>query len=280
MLVAHRGGSRLAPENTLVAFRRALDWWNADMLELDVRATRDGEVVVLHDATVDRTTDGTGAVESMTLAELRALDAGHRFRAPDGTTPFRGLGVRVPLLREVVEAFPRTRLNVEIKARAAAAPSVRVVRELGASHRTLIAAAVESIRRPARGFEGPWGGSRRQLFPFLLLHRTPLRSLVRPEADVFQVPLRWKGIPVPTRAFVREAHRLNIPVQVWTIDEPREMERLLELGVDGIQTDRPDRLAEVLHRRRERPRPPGPPGGADGLHAPPTPAEVEGLGRP
>jgi len=99
MLVAHRGGSRLAPENTLVAFRRALAWWDADMFELDVRATREGEVVVLHDATVDRTTDGTGAVESMTLAEVRALDAGYRFRTPDGATPFRGYGVRVPLLQ-------------------------------------------------------------------------------------------------------------------------------------------------------------------------------------
>jgi len=279
MLVAHRGGSGVAPENTLVAFRRALDWWDADMLELDVRATRDGEVVVLHDATVDRTTDGTGAVESMTLVEVRDLDAGYRFRAPDGRTPFRGHGVRVPLLREVVQAFPRTRLNVEIKDRAAAAEAVRVVRRMGASHRTLIAAATESARRPARAFEGPWGASRRQLFPFLLLHRTPLRSLARPCADIFQVPLRWMGIPVPTRAFVREAHRLNVPVQVWTVDEPGEMERLLDLGVDGIQTDRPDRLADILHRRRGRPRPPGPPEGGDRLYAPPTPDEVAGRAR-
>lgn len=276
MLVAHRGGSRLAPENTLVAFRRAVGWWDADMFEFDVRATRDGEVVVLHDATVDRTTDGTGAVESMTFAEVRALDAGYRFRTPDGATPFRGHGVRVPLLREVLEAFPRTRLNVEIKARAAAAPAVRLIRRMGASHRALIAAADESVRRPARGYEGPWGASRRQLFPFLLLHRTPLRSFVRPAADVFQVPPRWKGIPVPTPAFVREAHRLNIPVQVWTVDDPAEMERLLEVGVDGIQSDRPDLLAEVLHRCRGRPRPPGPPGGQDGLYAPPTPDEVVG----
>ena len=107
LLIAHRGGSALAPENTLLAFQRALDWWGADILELDVQPTRDGEAVVFHDDTLDRTTDGSGPVSARTLAELKQLDAGHHF-TPDGgqTFPFRGRVIGIPTLAEVLRAFP------------------------------------------------------------------------------------------------------------------------------------------------------------------------------
>ncbi|HEX8904757.1 MAG TPA: glycerophosphodiester phosphodiesterase family protein, partial [Longimicrobiaceae bacterium] len=111
LLIAHRGGSALAPENTLAAFRRALDWWRADLLEIDVQPTRDGDALVIHDPTVDRTTDGTGHVSAHTVAELRELDAGWRF-TPDGgrTFPCRGTGVRLSTLREVLQALPHARV--------------------------------------------------------------------------------------------------------------------------------------------------------------------------
>ena len=257
LLVAHRGGAALAPENTLAAFERALDAWGADMLELDVRATADGAVVVLHDATVDRTTDGSGAVRSMSLEALRELDAGYRFRDADGHPAFRGHGVGIPLLEEVLKAFPRARLNVEIKAAEAARGTLELVRRHGATERVLLAAEHERNRRGARGYRGPWGASRRQLGPFWILHRTPLSGLVTPRADAFQVPPTWKGLPVLTRRFVEEAHRRNIPVHVWTVDDPAEMRRMLALGVDGIQSDRPDVLARVLTEDTGRPPPPG-----------------------
>jgi glycerophosphoryl diester phosphodiesterase len=253
LLVAHRGGAGLAPENTLTAFQQALERWGADMLELDVRATADGAVVVIHDATVDRTTDGSGAVRALRLEAVRELDAGHRFVGPDGAESFRGRGVRIPLLQEVLESFPRARLNVEIKAREAARPTLEVVRRLGATDRVLIAAEFESNRRDARGYEGPWGASRSQMGPFWLLHRTPFSPWVTPRADAFQVPVRWKGLPVVTRRFVEEAHRRNVPVHVWTVDDPDEMRWLLDLGVDGIQSDRPDVLARVLSEETGRP---------------------------
>jgi glycerophosphoryl diester phosphodiesterase len=253
-LVAHRGGSRIAPENTLVAFRRALAWWDADLLELDVRLSRDGVVVVIHDETVDRTTDGTGRIQDLPYAALAELDAGHRFVAPDGGTPFRGVGVRIPRFEELLEEFPDARLNVECKSADVAAPLKRMVERHGAAHRVLVAAQWEKNREGARGYRGPWGATREQVtrFRFLPLGYTP-------EADVLQVPERFKGIPIVTRGFVARAHRRNLPVQVWVVDDPDDMRRLLALGVDGLQSDRPDLLARVLTEVARRPPPPGAP---------------------
>src|SRR5512142_834438 len=106
LLVAHRGGAGLAPENTLPAFLSARDDWGADMIELDIHLTADGQVVVIHDPVVDRTTDGSGPVAAKTLAELRELDAGYRFTTTEHSYPFRRQGVRIPLLAEVLEALP------------------------------------------------------------------------------------------------------------------------------------------------------------------------------
>jgi glycerophosphoryl diester phosphodiesterase len=252
LLVAHRGGARLAPENTLAAFQRAVDLWRADILETDVHLSADGEVVVIHDPTVDRTTDGTGRVRDLPWAALRELDAGYRFRALDGSAPFRGAGVRLPRLDDLLESFPRARINVECKAAEAAAPLARVIAGHGAADRVLIAAFREHKRAGARPYAGPWGASYHQVAAVRFL-----RIGWAPGMDVLQVPERWRGFPVVTPAFIAYAHRLNIPVQVWTVDDPDDMRRLLAWGVDGIQTDRPDLLARVLVEVARRPPPPG-----------------------
>ena len=257
LLVAHRGGARLAPENTLSAFRQAIDVWGADMIELDVRLSRDGEVMVIHDATVDRTTNGSGRVEDLTFQELSQLDAGHRFSGPDGGRPYRDQGITIPTFREVLEAFPEVRLNVEIKVRGAALPLVEVIRTHHAEHRTLVAASRESDRRPARGYLGPWGASSRQVRLFVLLHQTRLGRWYTPSCDTLQVPEAYKGRVIVTPRFLAEARRRNIPVHVWTVDDPEAMRRLLAMGVDAIQTDRPDVLAEVLAQETGRALPPG-----------------------
>lgn len=262
LLIAHRGGSALAPENTLTAFRRALEWWGADVLEIDVHPTRDGEVVVIHDATVDRTTDGSGAVAGRTLAELRRLDAGHRF-TPDGgrTFPFRGRGIAVPTLAEVLEAFPDARVNVEIKDGRAQEGVWETVHRLGAAHRVLVAAARREDRRRFDGYAGPTSAAREEIRAFLLLCRCGLAGFWRPPVDAFQVPERQGALRVVDPRFVREAARFGVPVHVWTVDDPAAMRRLLEWGVDGVITDRPDRLTRVLHEVAGRPLPPGPPPG-------------------
>lgn len=241
----------------MVAFAGALERWEADILELDVHATRDGRVVVLHDPTVDRTTDGKGPVRELPWAAVRELDAGYRFRDREGRQPFRGRGVRIPRLDQVLEAFPRARLNVELKSGDAARATAEVVRRHGAEERVLIAATHEADRRPVRGYTGPWGASRRQIGLFTLLHRAPGGAFYTPRADALQVPLTWRGVPIVTPRFLAEAHRRNLPVHVWTVDDPDEMRRLLALGVDGIQSDRPDLLARALVDRAGRPVPPG-----------------------
>ncbi len=245
------------------AFRGAAEQWGADILELDVRLTRDRRLVVFHDAAVDRTTDGRGRVAGMRWAELRELDAGWRFVDPAGDRSFRGKGVRVPLFEEVLEEFPKMRLNVESKCPRAAAPLVEAIRRHGAQRRVLVASIREVSRRDACGYDGPWGASREQILRFWLTHRwcspkTPwLGRWALPAADALQVPEFSGRLRVLTPAFVRAAHRRNIPVHVWTVNDPPEMRRLLEAGVDGIESDRPDLLAQVLAEVAGRPLPPG-----------------------
>lgn len=243
----------MAPENTLEAFLSAVEDWGADMLELDVRSSRDGEVVVFHDATVDRTTDGTGMLAGKTLGELRELDAGYRFLDPDGNATFRGKGVRIPTFEELLEALPEIRLNVEAKDPVSAVPLVEIIRRHGAEQRVLLAAEREQNRRRVRGYRGPWGASRRDIALFLIFGASPLGRLHSPRCDALQVPERHKGIRILTPRFLREAHGRNIPVHVWTVDDPAAMRRLLAMGVDGIQTDRPDLLAPILTEMVNRP---------------------------
>jgi glycerophosphoryl diester phosphodiesterase len=149
------------------------------------------------------------------------------------------------------------RINIEAKEAAVAGPLVRVIERHRAEHRVLVAAEWEKSRRDARGYPGPWGASYVQVVLFWLLHRLPGGSPYTPSADIFQVPERRGRLQVVTPRFVREAHRLSIPVQIWTVNEEADMRRLLDWGVDGIQTDRPDLLSAVLSERVGRPVPPG-----------------------
>lgn len=253
--LAHRGASARAPENTLEAFRLAVEA-GAGGLELDVHVTRDGQVVVIHDATVDRTTDGSGAVAEMELEEIQRLDAGYRF-SPDGgrTFPYRGRGVRIPTLTEVYASFPEARVNADIKeAQWGAEEAVwRVIRSAGAEERTLIASTehpvVRRFRRISRGRIAT-AASRREIAAFYVLSRARLGALARPVYDALQVPVEHRGIELLTPRFVRAARSAGVRVDVWTINDAAQMRWLLDLGVSGIMTDRPEVLAALLAGRR------------------------------
>jgi glycerophosphoryl diester phosphodiesterase len=252
---AHRGASARAPENTLEAFRLAVEA-GAGGLELDVRMTRDGEVVVIHDATVDRVTDGSGAVAGMTLDEVRCFDAGYSF-SPDGgrTFPYRGRAVRIPTLAEVYEEFPDIYVNADIKeAQPEAEEAVlSVIKDAAAEGRTLVASTDHAVLRRFRKVSGghiSTGASRREIAAFYVLSRLHLEALVSPAYDALQVPVEHRGIKLVTPRFVRAAHSRGVRVDVWTINDVAEMNQLLDLGVDVIMTDRPEVLESLLRERR------------------------------
>jgi glycerophosphoryl diester phosphodiesterase len=252
-LFAHRGGAALAPENTLEAFDEAARL-GIEAFELDVRLTRDGAVVVFHDEGTERITGAHGTVEERTLAELQALDAGFGF-SPDGgqSHPFRGRGVRVPTLREVLTRYPRALLNVEAKhpSPTLAQAFVDLIRSCGAVDRACVGSEIDAQ-----------GERIRALLPeaahFLpaeaaTCHVLAAKSGADPAScpagwDVADLPYRWNGMAIVDRDVVAWFHARGMQVQVWTVDDPADMRDLLAAGVDGIMTDRPDVLLEVAGR--------------------------------
>jgi glycerophosphoryl diester phosphodiesterase len=252
LVIAHRGGAGRWPENTLYAFERAAAL-GADVIETDVRVTKDGELIVLHDEDVGRTTDGTGSVGSMTLAELKKLDAAYRFSTDGGRSfPLRGTGVNVPTLREVFEALPRVRFNIEPKQGAPllAVPLCRLIRERGMTERVMVAsfsgATLQEFRRECP--EVATSAAPGEVAHFLALEEAGLADSYSPPMQALQVPVRAGVVRVLTRDFVEAAHRRGLRVHAWTIDDEAEMRRLVEMGMDGVMTDYPDRLLRVFGR--------------------------------
>lgn len=259
LIIAHRGGAGLAPENTLAAFTAAAASWAVDMIELDVRATADGHCVAIHDPTVDRTTDGTGNVADFTLADLSALDAGFRYTPDEGASfPFRGRGVHIPTIEEIFEAMPPSmRFTIEVKANEAQRPLFDAIERYGIAHRVVAAGMYDRDRTLFHRYRGAISASTEDMKAWMVARRILLEPLMVARFDVVQMPEQANGSRVLTPAVVRALHRRGVPVHVWTINEPEDMERLLDWGVDGLVTDRPDLLGRVLHARNGRSLAPG-----------------------
>lgn len=251
-LFAHRGGSRIAPENTIEAFAAGLAG-GADRLEMDVHATRDGHVVVLHDPTVDRTTDGRGAVRDMTLADLHRLDAGARFAGDAGDFPYRGRGVRVPTLAAVLEAFPGVALNIEIKQDEPAIEQavLAVLDRFAARPRVLLAAEEARIMARIRGAAPDvlTSFSAGDVLEFVTAWHGGTLDAYRPPGIALQIPPSFGDVQLVTAESVAIAHGMGLEVHVWTIDDPAEMAALLDVGVDAIMTDVPQVAARLLRER-------------------------------
>ncbi len=250
-LFGHRGASSEAPENTLPSFERALEY-GVPYLELDCHATRDGEIVVLHDAELERTTDGRGLVSELSFSELERLDAGYRFTTDGHSFPFRGRGVRVPRFAEILQAFPGTRLNLEVKQAEPpiAAEVVRLVRQANAAKRVLLASAEEPILAGIVALDPgtAFGSSTVDVIEFVkAAAEARLESFV-PRGHALQIPPDAFGRPLVTRELVEAAHALDLFVHVWTINEADEMRRLLALGVDGLMSDSPGLLVATARR--------------------------------
>jgi len=253
LVMAHQGGADLAPSNTMAAFRNAAQM-GVDALELDVHTTKDGVVVVIHDATVDRTTNGTGRVHDLALSDLQMLDAGYQFSTDNGQTfPFRGQGVTIPTLQEVLAAFPTLRINIEIKQ--ADPPMEQAVADLiqqaGAQERVLVVASNSDVIERFRALmpEVATGASESEVRGFFYAQTLRVSAFYRPTADALQVPENFGNIQVLSPHFVQAAHARDVAVHAWTINDVESMRRLLDMGIDGIITDRPDLALEVLGRK-------------------------------
>jgi glycerophosphoryl diester phosphodiesterase len=247
LALAHRGGALFAPniglENTMTAFRNAVEMGYTH-IETDVHLTRDGHLVAFHDDRLDRVSDRTGLIRDLTLEEIRAA----RLSGPQGDE-------RVPLLVDVLDELPGTRLNIDLKAPGTADALWRLVEERRLHDLVCVGSfsqrSVSRFRWLARGSVATAAGQ----VGTGLLRFSPgwLSRLLHTRADVLQVPtdavLRGRPVEVVTQGLVRAAHRLGKQVHVWTIDEAEDMHRLLDLGVDGLVSDRIDVLKEVMLER-------------------------------
>jgi glycerophosphoryl diester phosphodiesterase len=255
-VIGHRGCAGEAPENTLLSFERALEA-GAAILESDVHLTRDGVPVLLHDDVVDRTTEGRGRVDELSLAALAELDAGFRFSPDAGRShPFRGRGLRVPTLAQALAALPGARFNLELKHGGVelVARCLEVIAAAERAELTLLTAGDDALMARLReqvaqaGLPVALGASAREVADFL---RSAIARRSPPLGPMaLQVPPDFGGRPLVTREFVDHAHAHGLFVHVWTIDEREQMAALLELGVDGIVSDFPARLATEIAARR------------------------------
>jgi glycerophosphoryl diester phosphodiesterase len=238
-VIAHRGASASRPENTLAAFEFAAHL-GADAFELDVHLSADGIPVVIHDLTLDRTTDSRGPVSHHTVAELRRVDAGARFTFDGGRTfPFRGQGLRVPALADVLAAFPQMPLLVELKEARAQEAIRRVLLDHAAVQRCVVAsdrAAALDMFRQAPFLRAALREEVSRLFWGATFGRVPVSVPYR----LLSVPERYRGITVPTRRFCAAARRFGCPVHVWTVNTAAAARRLWSRGVAGIVTDAPE----------------------------------------
>jgi glycerophosphoryl diester phosphodiesterase len=247
---AHRGGAGEAPENTLAAFEIALTL-GYRYLETDVHLTRDGVLVAFHDDRLDRVTDRAGAIAELGIAEVEAADAGHAFSPEGGRTfPFRGCQLRVPRLEAILGRWPDARVNIDPKSDACAGPLATVLDRLGAWDRVCVGSfsdrRLRRIRALGRGRACTSMGPQAVALARMTTASSVMRRL---GADCIQVPLSRGPIPIVTKRFIAAAHRAGLPVHVWTINEEATINELLDLGVDGIMSDRLHLLRDVLRRR-------------------------------
>ncbi len=238
-VLAHRGLAIEAPENTLLAFAKALAV-GVDFVETDVHVSADGVAVVSHDPRLDRVAGREVSVDQLTAAELRRIDLGH--------------GQGFPTLADALDAFPQARFNIDVKDAGAVLPAAEAIRAQNATNRVLITSFSEARRQaalrelPGVATSAAMGTAARMLAASKFRLGGQVTRILR-SVDAVQLPERWKGVRVVTPRLIRLAHAAGVEVHVWTVNDPADMVRLLDLGVDGIVTDRADLAMAVLHSR-------------------------------
>jgi glycerophosphoryl diester phosphodiesterase len=253
LVISHQGGDGVWPGDTMFAFEKSVEI-GADVLEMDAHITEDGQIVLMHDEEVDRTTDGTGLIEDLTLVELKDLDAAYDWSNDDGKTfPYRGQGIQVPTLDELFRQFPDMRYVIEIKLTETPIdkPLCNLIREHEVQENVMIASFHDEAMQNFRSTcpEIATSAARGEVTKFVLLGKIFLSGLIIPEYESIQPPYdpaESMNIPIMTKRFVREAHARNVAVEPWTVNDSDLMKQYIEWGVDGIITDRPDLMIQVL----------------------------------
>lgn len=260
LVIAHRGGRAHAPENTLPAFARSVEL-GVDVLELDVHLTKDEEIVVLHDATVDRTTDGSGHINELTYAEVEVLDAGYYYQDEAGDYTYRDQGVHIPRLEEVFDQFPAQRYFIELKDTTAPVLQPMLIQKvweliqqyqmedqvvIGSFDHDLI----EDFQQISGG-QVAIGAGEQAARSFVKGHLAYLNGWTTINADSLQLPLEKEGHDLTHNNLLRGVLKQNIALYYWTINDPATMHSLLDKEVDGIMTDHPALLLEIIAERQK-----------------------------
>lgn len=247
-VIGHRGNRAHAPENTLESLAQALELC-VDAVEFDLRVSRDGQLVVMHDPTLERTTSATGPVSSRTVAELRQIDAGAKF-TPDGgkTFPYRGLGIYVPTFDEVVELVRDVPMIIELKIPETTELIREAVKRHNIADRVIVAGFNSKAVHPLRGAGFPLGATTDdslRLLPDAFL----MRKASAKRFHTVNIPPTWNGLPVPFRLLTRSLRPVGMPIHVWTINTARQAERLWDAGVCGIISDDPATIIAARDRK-------------------------------
>ena len=255
LVIAHQGGELLAPSNTMAAFTNAANM-GVDVIETDLHITKDGYLVAIHDPTVDRTTNGHGSVADMTLEEIQKLDAGYHFKDLNGNYSYRGKGVYIPTAEEMFQTFGDMRIEMEIKddnpperIEEMAAKLWALIEKYHMEDKILVASfdqdILDTFNKYAKDRIATCGG-KQEVTKFVVFHKFFLRNLYQPETDSFQIPTADSGFDLTDQKLINGAHRRGQDISYWTIDDPKEMKKLLNAGADGILTNRPDLLLKLV----------------------------------
>lgn len=257
IVYAHMGGDGVWPGDTLYAYDQAVQL-GVDGFDMDAHITKDGQIVLIHDESVNRTTDGSGQVEELTLTELKLLDAAFKWSNDEGTTyPYRGKGIKVPTLEEVFLKYPQMRYLIEIKLtkKPIAQPLCDLIHKYNLQDNIIIASfhddAMSNFRETCP--DVATSAAKTEVTAFVLLSKIGLSGLISPKYQSLQVPFEKSetyGIPVMTKSFIQAAHAKNLQVETWTLDDPELFKQYTSWGLDGIDTDRPDLIMQSLGRNK------------------------------
>lgn len=256
LVFGHRGTAGDRPENTLPSFDKALAD-GADVLETDLHITKDGHIVLMHDENLARCTNGSGDIKDHTLAELKQLDAAYNFSTDGGQTfPYRGQGITIPTLEEVFDRYPGVRFNMDLKSPdpALGRKVADLLKSRGRDGITIIGSfdhvTIEAFRKYSKelGMDVLTCASNVEIGAVVFSNKTRLGRTV-----ALETPVKKSRVTILSEAFVKAAHAQGHVVVPWTINDPQEMKKLLDMGVDGIITDFPKRAAEIIRQRKSGP---------------------------